>query len=207
MRLRLLCLSDVHSDVAAARRLGAVARAADLDAVVSAGDLGLDGVNDRNVYEAVSHGGVPVLSVPGNHDGDEAYDTIATGLGWTDLHGRVVELQGWWLAGFGLRRWDGAHDAPDDPELAALLSRLEGVPPRRLVLVTHVPPRGTLAARDRRFVDRGSDRLAGWLSARQPAACVCGHVHHREVVTELVGETLVVNAGPHGHVLTLHDRG
>ncbi len=29
------------------------------------------------------------------------------GLGWNDLHGRVIERAGWWFAGFGLRGWDG----------------------------------------------------------------------------------------------------
>jgi Icc-related predicted phosphoesterase len=38
---------------------------------------------------------------------------------------------------------------------------------------------------------------------RQPAACVCGHVHHREAVMERLGETTVVNAGPHGWVLRM----
>jgi uncharacterized protein len=71
------------------------------------------------------------------------------------------------------------------------------------VLLTHLPPFGTLAARDRRFVDRGSVQLADWIREWQPAACVCGHVHHREPVTERLGETIVVNAGPHGWVLRL----
>lgn len=205
MRLRALCLSDVHSDVAAARRLAAMAVSERVDVVLSAGDLGLDGVNDKNVYEALARADVGVLSVPGNHDGEDEYDALVASLGWADLHGRVVERDGWWFAGFGLRGWDGTSEVAADPELRALLSRLEGIPPRRLVLITHVPPHGTLAARDRHFVDRGSPQLADWIAGWQPAACVCGHVHHREVVTERLEDTLVVNAGPHRHVLTLHD--
>jgi Icc-related predicted phosphoesterase len=201
MPLRALCASDLHGDVAAARRVGARALAGGIELVLSAGDLGVDGSNDVAVYEALARGGVPILSVPGNHDGDE-YDRIVAGLGWTDLHERVVERGGWWFAGFGLRDWDGSTDAGHEAGLVAFLSTLEGIPPQRLVLVTHVPPLGTLAARDRRFVDHGSRVLADWIAARQPAVCVCGHVHHREPLIDRLGETLIVNAGPHGYELT-----
>jgi uncharacterized protein len=205
--VRAFCLSDVHADVSAARKLGAATLTGGIELVLSAGDLGLDGVNDRAVYEAVGRHSVPVLSVPGNHDGDAAYDALVAGLGWTALHGRIVERDGLWFAGYGLRTWtnDLSHPetTPRDPELAALLARLEAIPRERLVLLTHLPPFGTLAARDRRFIDRGSVQLADWIRERQPAACVCGHVHHREPVTERLGETLVVNAGPHGWVLRL----
>jgi uncharacterized protein len=199
--MRILCLSDLHGDLAAARRLGGAALAGGIDLVVSCGDLGVDGANDPAVYGAIARGGVPVLAVPGNHDGDAAYDTLVTSLGWTDLHGRVVERGGWWFAGLGLRGWDGRSAPEADPAWTALLARLEGVPSERLVLVTHVPPAGTLAACDRRLVDRGSDAIAAWIAARQPAANLCGHVHHREVVVDRIGETRVVNAGPHGSVV------
>jgi Icc-related predicted phosphoesterase len=108
MTLRCLCLSDVHLDVSAARRLGGTALTGNIDVVLSAGDLGLDGTNEPAVYEALGKAGVPVLSVPGNHDGDEAYDAIVAALGWTDLHGRVVERDGFWFAGYGLRVWSNA---------------------------------------------------------------------------------------------------
>ena len=61
-------------------------------------------------------------------------------------------------------------------------------------------PWETLAARDRRFIDRGSVQLRRWVEAHQPAAVLCGHVHVKEAVVDRIGETLVVNAGPHGWV-------
>jgi len=86
----------------------------------------------------------------------------------------------------------------DDPGLTALFSRLEAINPRRLILVTHVPPHRTLASLDRRFVERGNIQLRRWVEAHQPVAVLCGHVHLREVAVDHVGETLVVNAGPFG---------
>jgi hypothetical protein len=62
------------------------------------------------------------------------------GLGWTDLQGYIVEREGWWFASVGLRGWDGTSEMVSNAELGALVSTLEGIPPNRLVLVTHVPP-------------------------------------------------------------------
>lgn len=158
--LRALCLSDLHLDLAAATRLGARALGGGIGLVLSAGDLGLDGNTDRSVYAALARAGVPVLSVPGNHDGDRLYDELVRDLGWIDLHGRVVEQSGWFFAGWGLMGWDGKAPSEEDPRLAAFLGGLAAIPANRLVLVTHVPPSGTLASRDCHFVDRGHPMLA-----------------------------------------------
>lgn len=145
-----------------------------------------------------------VLAVPGNHDGLEAFPAALAEAGWRDLDGRIVELEGWVLTGHGHLLLDPRYSGPDagaqqeDRALTALLSLLAPYPASRMVLVSHLPPWGTLSSRDRRFVDRGSAQLRRWIEARQPALVVCGHVHHAEPVVERIGETLVVNAGPHG---------
>ena len=204
--MRLFLFSDLHNDEATARRLAGEALGANVAAVVSAGDLATDGVHSPGVYAPFGRVGVPVLSVPGNHDGLLPYQAALDTAGWEDLHGRVRSLDGWVLAGHGLPELDGRFSGPDgdaqadDPELTALLAQLQPVPPNRLILVTHLPPWGTLAARDRRFIDRGSVQLRRWVEAHQPAAVLCGHVHLKEAVVDQVGDTLVVNAGPHGWV-------
>jgi len=202
--VRIFCFSDLHCDEGVARRLAAAAIGANPAALVSAGDLGVDGVQSPGLYAAFRHVGVPVLAVPGNHDGVEAYPAALAEAGWQNLDSRVVEIEGWMLAGYGQLRLDprfSGRDAvaqDDDPALNAVLEDLESVPASRLILVSHLPPWGTLSSRDRRFVDRGSAQIRRWIEARQPALVVCGHVHHPEPVVERIGETLVVNAGPHG---------
>lgn len=207
--MRLLCFSDLHRDEAAARRLAGLALGANPAALVSAGDLGVDGVQSPGLYAAFQHVGVPVLAVPGNHDGLEAYLAALREAGWQDLDSRAFELDGWVMAGYGQLHLDPGPSGPDagaqrdDPALTALLAQLEPFPPSRLVLVSHLPPWGTLSSRDRRFVDRGSAQLRRWIVTRQPAAVICGHVHHPEPVVERIGETLVVNPGPYGWLVRL----
>jgi len=209
MALRLFAFSDLHNDLAAARRVAGQALGANATALISAGDLGVDGVQSPGLYTAFRYVGAPVLAVPGNHDGVEAYPVALAAAGWRDLDAQVADLEGWIVAGHGQLRLEPRFSGPDrdaqedDPALTALLASLEPYPAARLVLVSHLPPWGTLSSRDRRFVDRGSAQLRRWTEVRQPAAVICGHVHHAEPVLERLGETLVVNAGPHGWVVSL----
>jgi Icc-related predicted phosphoesterase len=200
--MNILCFSDLHLDGAAARRLAARALVGNLDLVVSAGDLGLDGVHDREIYEVLAKSGVPVLAVPGNHDGDDAYERMTELVGWKSIDRVIHDCGEYVFAGYGIRA-NPDDMAQEEARFRAFADLVEDVPPERLVLVTHLPPSGTLAARDRRLIDRGSAALAEWVLRRQPTAVICGHVHHREPVTERLGATLVVNPGPFGLSLRL----
>ncbi len=209
MALRLLCFSDLHLDVSAAKRLAGLGLVSNVDFLVSSGDLALDGRHDPALYRAFDWAARPVLAVPGNHDGDEPYRSVIQQASWMDLDGSIHVHEEWALAGWGIRYldpgWSGpdAHAQEDDSLLGLILQRLESHPPERVVLVTHLPPFGTLASRDAKLVERGNVQLRRWIDQFQPAAVLCGHVHHREAVVEQLGRTVIVNAGPHGHVLAL----
>ncbi len=204
MKVRLLCFSDLHRDLAAAQALSRTALVGNFDALVCAGDLALDGMHEPGLTTVLSRSGLEILAVPGNHDGPGYAAELSAGR-WTDIHDQLVERAGWWFAGFGLvGSPPGPGEEPVDAErMQALLARAEVVPADRLVVVTHLPPARTLAARDRRFIDRGSALLAEWVARHQPAAVVCGHVHHPEPVVDRIDRTIVVLGGPRGHALTL----
>lgn len=206
MSLHIQCSSDIHRDLGAARRLAAAAVGGRFDFIVVAGDIGLDGVHEPGLTTAIARAGVEVLCVPGNHDGDSAYRAEVSAAGWTNLDGAVLRRGDWWFAGVGLRAEPGSVSSPH-PEaeihIASLLDSLRDVPLDRLVVVSHLPPLGTSAARDRHFVDQGSMVLRHWLYSHTPAAIICGHVHHREPIAEQVGETRVVLGGPWGYELRL----
>ena len=206
MRTTLLCFSDLHRDLAAARRLAGLALSGRYTLLVSAGDLGMDGVHEPGLTTLIAKGGTEVLSVPGNHDGTSAYRAEVEGGGWTDLDGSIIQRGEWWFAGIGLLPAPHTTSSPardSETRTALLLESFAHFPLHRLVLVTHVPPAGTLAARDRRFVDRGSIVLANWIQTHPLAALVCGHVHHPEPVVTQIGSTRVVLGGPSAFDLVL----
>ena len=199
--MNILCFSDLHLDLATARRLSARALAGNFDLLVSAGDLGLDGVHDRDLYDMLAKPGVPVLAVPGNHDGDDAYEQMIQAAGWKSIDRIVYRCGEYVFVGHGIRT-NPDDMAQEEARFRDFADSVEDVPAERLVLVSHLPPLGTLAARDRRLIDQGSTALAEWILRRQPVAAICGHVHLREPVIERLGVTWVVNAGPFG--LPLH---
>jgi len=204
--MRIFLFSDLHAEVTAAKRAAAFAQLARPSVVISAGDTAEDGGHLEAVYAPFRLIGAPVLAVPGNHDQLDGYRSAIRAAGWEDVHEQVREVDAWSFAGYGFPAFDSRFSGPDpmaqadDPGLTALLSRLVALDPSRLILVTHLPPHGTLASLDRHFVDRGSIQLRRWVEAHQPAAVLCGHVHLREVAVDHIGDTLVVNAGPHGWV-------
>ena len=204
--LQILCFSDLHLDLAAARRVAAKAPVGNIDLLVSAGDLGLDGVHDPDLYRMLAKSGVPVLAIPGNHDGDEPYERSITASGSTSIDSMVHRHGDFFIAGHGIRSNPDCGERESEKFLTFAAS-IEQLPAGRLVLVSHLPPRGSLSARDRHFVDRGSPALADWIRRRQPVAVICGHVHHREPVMEHVGGTLVVNPGPYGWLQRLRCSG
>jgi len=204
--LKLLCFSDLHLDLAAARRIAAKALVGNIDLLESAGDLGLNGVPDPELYRVLAKPGVPVLAIPGNHDGDESFERSITASGWTSIDSAVHRHGDFFIAGHGMRS-NPDYAEREYEKFLAFAASIEQVPAERLVLVSHLPPRGSLSARDRHFVDRGSPALADWIRRRQPVAVICGHVHHREPVMEHVGGTLVVNPGPYGWLQRLRCSG
>lgn len=143
-----------------------------------------------------------VRAVPGNVDRREVARFLE--MEGLSLHGRGEALGGLWLSGVG-----GSNHTPlrgptelGEDELAQLLVAGVPLPAASLlpwILVTHVPPRDTVA--DRMFVGKhvGSTALSAFLRAAsievaRPDLNLCGHIHEG-VGRERVGRTEVCNPG------------
>lgn len=214
--MRVLCFSDLHKSVSDATRLAARAVSDDVDAMLSAGDLGIDFVHSPQLYVALAAAGKPILSVPGNHDGVVTYEGSLKLGGFTDIDGKTEPLNGFTIAGWGYR-WDepapagpGRREPPpshpglrSDPDLSRLSAKLAGADPRRTVLLSHLPPWGVRVSRTADGRDWGDRNLRKWVEAFQPAAVICGHVHLPRAQTSRVRETLIVNGGREGYLLEL----
>jgi Icc-related predicted phosphoesterase len=210
--VRLLCFSDLHCAVPAARRLAERAIAEDVDVMVSAGDLATDETHEPALYEALVAAGKPIFAVRGNHDGD-TYRGHLVGGTFCDVDGRVVEHLGVAFAGWGLPYLDPALTGTDrrlqseEPVLALVLDRLAQKDPRRTVFVSHLPPWGVRVGRDVSGLDMGNAQLRRWIEAFQPALVVCGHVHLPHAKSSRLGTTIIVNGGPEGYVVQIRESG
>ncbi len=64
-----------------------------------------------------------------------------------------------------------------------------------LVLVTHQPPRETMADRLVNGLHVGSESVRVFISKMQPVLCLTGHVHEGRSI-DCIGRTRGVNPGP-----------
>jgi Icc-related predicted phosphoesterase len=191
--MRLLAFSDLHRDRGAARRL--VARAAEFDAVVAAGDFASVHRGLEEVIEVLVAIEVPTVLVPGNNETEDALRAACAG--WDAarvLHGQGTEIDGVPFFGLGagvpVTPWDWSFDLDEQEAEAKLAGCPEGA-----VLVLHSPPKG--------HVDDGlgSTAILRAIESRRPPLAVCGHIHQCWGQESRVGGTRVVNLGPEGRDL------
>ncbi len=199
--MRLLLWSDLHCDVAAARRL--VARAEDAEVVVGAGDFATCRRGLASTLEVLRAIDRPAVVVPGNSESAE--ELAAACSSWPSahvLHGSGVEIGGvsfYGLGGgvpttpFGAWSWDFTEEQAE-----ALLAGC----PEGGVLVSHSPPQGTLDVSSG-GQSLGSAAVRRAVERARPALVVCGHIHESGGRQARIGETIVVNAGPRGVEINL----
>jgi len=149
----------------------------------------------------------PVLYVPGNHGNEKLIENGVSSDpgGVTNLHGKVLEVGGLTVAGWGgvpkyrekgegqytpLEAWQGFA------KLAwqLRLRRLAGKRPLD-ILLTHAPPLGPHAGSD--FAHRGCAEMTRFIDRFRPHLVVHGHIHEyegRKLEYTTPGGTRVVNA-------------
>lgn len=192
--MKLLAFSDLHLSRTHAAMLVEAAAGADL--VIGAGDF----CNMRQGLGAamgmLAGIGAPMVLVPGNAESaDELREEAPPGA--QVLHGTGIEIEG--LALFGL-----GYGVPVTPfgswscdlaesEAEALLSRCS----RADILITHSPPKG-VADRTSSGLSVGSIAIRAAIERLKPQLALCGHVHESWGAQGMIGNTQVVNLGPHG---------
>ena len=199
--MKLLLFSDLHCNERAARAL--VERACDVDVVVGAGDFAVMRRGLRDTLAVLRAIDRPAVLVPGN--GESAAELEAACHDWPSarvLHGSGTEIDGKPFFGLGggvpvTPFGDWSYDFSE--EEAAELLRGQ---PAGGVLVSHSPPHGVLDVSSRGD-HLGSATVRRKIDECRPELVVCGHIHDCAGRHETVGETVVVNAGPHGVVWDL----
>ena len=198
--MKLLAFSDLHTDLARAADL--VERAAEVDAVIGAGDFasqhrGLEATID--ILAAISK---PSVLVPGNNETTDALrEACARWDSATILHGEGTEVDGVAFYGLGagvpVTPWDWSFDLTE-AEAEQMLNPC----PEHAVLVIHSPPRGH-CDRDSAGEHLGSEAILRAIEAKHPRLAVCGHIHDSWGEESAIADTPVYNLGPAGRVLEI----
>jgi Icc-related predicted phosphoesterase len=149
----------------------------------------------RVVARVRSRLGCPVAFVPGNHD----LRKTATDIDGCNCDGRIVEVAGLRIAGFG-GAGPGRFGFPyewDEPEADVALRALldDASPPD--ILISHTPPARTGLDRTSRGEHVGSESVRRWTAIARPKLVVCGHIHEAWGVERIEGVPCL-NAGALG---------
>jgi len=193
----IVAIADIHDDL---ERLGTVSE--DLsaaDVVLLVGDLTNFGRQTAaaRVVRAVQKYNDRVLAVPGNCDYPEV-DAYLTREG-INLHRRSILVEGIAFLGVG-----GSLPCPgktpneySEENFEAFLQEAAAglgmeVP---VILVSHQPPRDTVADRIRNGFHVGSESVRAFITEVQPMLCFTGHIHEGRGM-DSIGRTKVVNPGP-----------
>jgi Icc-related predicted phosphoesterase len=197
--VKILLFSDIHSDLAALRRLMAV----EADAYFCAGDL----VNMKESMAAAGEILKPKASrtyiIPGNHESADQIAQFCLEYGLIDLHGRSVTLEGVELAALGYSNITPFNTPGEyaEPEIAKRLTPFAELKP--LVLVCHCPPKDTPLDRAGEGLHFGSPAIRTFIDEVQPARFYCGHIHEAAGAAAHLGGTPGLNLGKRGYLLDL----
>ena len=199
--MKILCFSDLHCDVDAAKAL--VSAAEEVDVVVGAGDFANRHQGLSDTLDVLSIIDKPAVLVPGN--GETFQELLEAATAWTSakvLHGSgctIGETPFWGVGGgipvtpFGSWSYDF-----DEQQAADLLA---GCQPSG-VLVVHSPPLNTVD-HDTAGKVRGSESIRSTVESLQPSLVVCGHIHSDWGKQVHLANSRIVNAGPQGVVVEL----
>ena len=196
--MRVLAVSDLHLDEAAAEALVSAAGAADL--VLAAGDF----ANAHRGLDAFMARLAPIsdrmICVPGNN---ETLDALRGATEATVLHGEAIDWQGLRIAGLG----GGIPPLPPMPWESWGLTETEArtaldTIDRADILITHSPPLG-LGDNHERHGHIGSEAIKDALLRLKPRLAVWGHIHDCWGESGTLGATEWCNLGPVARWFTL----
>ncbi len=191
-----LLLADIHGRTHVLEKILTSAGAFDL--IIVAGDLTDFGNEEKanEVLAALKKAGKPVFAVPGNCDPPEVLRALENG--GTSIHGKSKRVGGFVFAGFGGSNptpFDTPFEMPDDGLGEGIASACAGVGNKKLVLITHAPPKNTRLDKLPNGTHAGSGAVLKAIETHKPTFLFCGHIHEG-IGNECVGGALVVNPGP-----------
>jgi Icc-related predicted phosphoesterase len=196
---RLLIFSDLHNDAKTLAKL----METEADYYFAAGDLvswarGLD-----KMGEVMKSRAGKVFVLPGNHESVHDISAFCGRFGFTDFHGKSMEIGGVHVCGLGYSS-PTPFDTPGEYSEKEIASRLEPFRELKpLVLICHAPPLNTALDQIKSGLHAGSKAVHEFIESVQPEYFFCGHIHEAEGQVTHIGVTRCRNVGKKGYLLEL----
>jgi len=200
--MRLIVGSDFHGNEAMVERFVVRAEEEHAEIILICGDITNFGTL-REATRLLSYFttlGLPVLFVPGNCDPPSLLGVDLEGV--RCIHGGTASYGDITFLGIG-----GSPPTPfhtpfeiEEKEIMAELNRAAEnlIDDRRVILLSHAPPRDTRLDRTGFGLHVGSVSVRRFIEDKRPFLVFCGHIHEAKG-KDRINETILVNPGPARH--------
>lgn len=188
--MRLLVFSDVHGDQSIISKIRQEAKNCDL--ILCCGDITPVHGKPLDTARQIGKFDVQLLAIPGNFERPNDMEEICKELGWINLHGKHVEINGLGFAGCGggnISPFNTPYELTDE-QFKEILKKF--TIRDRFVFLSHCPSKG--------FVDKvrsgthvGSAAIEEFVRKTQPILQFCGHIHEEGGREAMHGKTRICN--------------
>lgn len=195
--MRLVSFSDIHGDYSVFKRSRETLKTADI--VILSGDI-TDFGKKNHIYECINelklYLGGKIIGVAGNCDYPICTEALKD-LNM-DLHGRVIEVDGFYFAGLG-----GSLITPfstpnefSEKEYRVILRQMETQikKDKPLIFISHQPPINCKCDIITTGAHVGSVEVRSFIEKHNPIVCFTGHIHEAASRDE-IGNTIILNPG------------
>jgi Icc-related predicted phosphoesterase len=194
--MKILAFTDVHENLSAFKEIEKKADKADL--LICAGDLTIFETHIGPMMKRLGKIKKPTLMIPGNHETPEVlkkycsfYDNIIF------IHKRLKKFKDYYFLG-----WGGGGFSQVEKEFETLIRNVD-IKNKKIVLVTHAPPGNTKLDIIGK-VHHGTKSITKYIRQNKNIILhICGHFHETWGARDKVNNTLLINPGPKGEILTL----
>ncbi len=200
--MKLLVCTDIHSSRKALKKIAALAKQENPDAIVCCGDLSLFEIHLKMVIRSLANLKRPLIVVHGNHEEPGTFKKMCKQYRHVHfIHGSHFAIDDCLFLGYG-----GDGFSVVDPLFMLYARQFEKIirqhKGKKVILVTHAPPQKTR-------LDKingshcGNKSIRQFIDKFQPAYAFSGHLHENFGKQDKIKNTIVMNAGPLGKIIEI----
>lgn len=194
--MKILAFTDVHENLSAFKKIEKKASQADL--LICAGDLTMFEMHIGPMMKRLSKIKKPTLMIPGNHETSSVlkkYCSFHKNIIY--IHKKLHKYKDYYFLG-----WGGGGFSYVEQEFEQLIKKIN-IKGKKVILVTHAPPYNTKVD----IIGKthyGNKSIIRYLKQNKNIIMnICGHFHETWGKKDKVNNTLLINPGPKGEILTL----
>ena len=198
--MKILAFSDLHSDKNKLKALIQKIEKENPDIIISAGDITNFSRNLKEIISEFKKIKKILLIIPGNHETAKQIEEISDNKQIISIHKRSFEINNVIFLGYGTGGFSKKEEEFENISKRFIKTIKKG---SKIVLITHAPPYGTKIDFIPGLNHCGCISYTNFIKENKPLLHICGHLHETWNTEDKIGNTLIINPGPGGKILSI----